>query len=139
MGHTGVCTAQIPTSKTHQAQKNERPETKLTCFYSYQKHTNTPTPRVSPPSPFAFWPKAVGFQGQEITIPPSFPTANDFIPQCVKVYFLGVCSSWGHRLLPCALICLAGSSPVAELFFSSDVSSSVVPSLMAFVYWVDQY
>lgn len=69
---------------------------------------------------------------------PFFPTAKDFIPQCVKVYFLVVCSPLSHRLFPSAVICLAGSSPVAELFSSSDVVSSVVPSLRAFVYWVDQ-
>lgn len=71
-------------------------------------------------------------------MPPSFPMAKDFIPQCVKVYFLGVHSPLSRRLFRCALICLAGSGPVAELFSSSDVAGSVVPSLRAFVYWVDQ-
>lgn len=65
------------------------------------------TPRVSPPFPIHFSSKSRGIPGSGNN------NASIFIPCCVKVYFLGVCSPSSCRLFPCALICLAGNSPVA--------------------------
>lgn len=65
------------------------------------------TPRVSPPFPIHFSSKSRGIPGSGNN------NASIFIPWCVKVYFLGVCSPSSCRLFPCALICLAGNSPVA--------------------------
>lgn len=55
------------------------------------------------------------------------------------VFLVGcVCSSFEPRAVPCTLLCLAGNSPVTEPSTSSDAADSVVPSLRALVYRVDQ-
>jgi len=84
--------------KTHQAQKNERPETKPTCCYSYKKHSN-----AAGDSSFShslFPQKQGGFQGQDITIPSSLPNAKDCFPQSVNVYFCGSVFSFEPQTVP---------------------------------------
>ena len=111
MGHT-LCSSHI---ETHKAQKNERPKNQTDILLFLQK--NTPTPRVSPPFPIYFSPKSRGIPGSGNNNAFMFPPCKRIVfPQSVKVYFYGsVCFPLSHRQFPYALICLAGSSPVAEL------------------------
>lgn len=62
--------------ETHKAQPNERPETKLTCFYSYY---NTAVLRVSPPFPRQFSPISRGFPGSENNNASVFLCCKEFI------------------------------------------------------------
>lgn len=78
------------------------PHRSLLCSHSQLK--NTPSPQEQPPQdqtnmllkthrccgrlllfPIRCSSKTEGYQGQEVTLHPSFPTAKYFIPRCVKV------------------------------------------------------
>lgn len=87
----------FPTSKTHQAQKNKRPRDQTDMFLFFLR----PTPRVSPPFPIHVSPKKQGgFQGQEITMPPSFPNCKGLHSSvCESVYF-GCVGSFEPQTFP---------------------------------------
>lgn len=98
LGHTGVCSAQIPTLKTKPRRMNAlRPNRHVAILTK-----NTPTPLMSPPFPIHFPPKSRGI--------PGWGNNNAFIFSQCKGLFSSKCKS--VFLWACILLWAADCSPV---------------------------